>query len=128
MDQKNLTPAMVRILQTFLEDPDRIFYATELMEAARVGSGSLYPALARLERAAWVTCTEEDIDPRQEKRPARHYYEMTAAGARAAHLALVELSESVRPPASSPGWALPQADWLTRALRCFSPRTSPKGI
>lgn len=120
MDQKNLTPAMVRILQTLLEDPDRVFYATELMDVAHVGSGSLYPALARLEKAGWVTCTEEGIDPKVEKRPARHYYKMTGVGAREAHLALVEFSESVRPPASSPGWSLkPQANQIAPVLRGF---------
>lgn len=134
MDQKNLTPAVVRMLQTFLEDPDRIFYATELMKAARVGSGSLYPALARMEQAGWVTCEEEDIDPKKVGRPARHYYQMTGAGAREAHLALVELSESVRPPASSPGWKLgPQLSRLAAKVGCFTAalnelRTSPKGI
>lgn len=118
MEQKNLTPAAVRMLQTFLEDPDRIFYATELMETAHVGSGSLYPALARMEQAGWVTCEEEDIDPRKEKRPARHYYQMTGSGVREAHLALVELSNSVRPPATSPGWNIfPQAG---RVLGCFT--------
>ena len=124
MEQKNLTPAMVRILQTFLKDPDRIFYATELIEVAHVGSGSLYPALARLEKAGWVTCTEEDIDPKVEKRPARHYYEMTGEGLREAHLALVEFSESVRPPASSPGWKLgPQINRIAHAVSYGLPRS-----
>ncbi|MGW6789022.1 PadR family transcriptional regulator [Streptomyces chartreusis] len=102
MEQKILTPAVVRMLQTLLEDPDRMFYATELMEAARVGRGSLYRALARMEKAGWVTCEEEDIDTSVVKRPARHYYQLTGLGVRAAHMALVELSESVRPPASPP--------------------------
>ncbi|WP_327345966.1 PadR family transcriptional regulator [Streptomyces europaeiscabiei] len=106
MEQKELTPAMVRILQTFLVAPERVFYATELMEAARVGSGSLYPALARMERDKWVESEDEGIDPREEGRPARRYYRMTKTGALAAHVALVELSESVRPPATSPGWGL----------------------
>ncbi|MFE0402842.1 PadR family transcriptional regulator [Streptomyces nigra] len=134
MEQKNLTPAVVRMLQTLLEDPDRIFYATELMETARVGSGSLYPALARMEKAGWVTCEEEDIDPSVEKRPARHYYQLTGLGVREAHMALVELSESVRPPASSPGWGMkPQINRIGRALGCFAallsgPRTAPRGI
>ncbi|MFH8500541.1 PadR family transcriptional regulator [Streptomyces coeruleorubidus] len=106
MEQKELTSAVVRMLQTFLEDPERVFYATELMEAARVGSGSLYPALARMERDRWIESEDEDVDPREKRRPARRYYRMTKNGALEAHVALVELSESVRPPASSPGWKL----------------------
>ncbi|MEW2568342.1 helix-turn-helix transcriptional regulator [Streptomyces sp. NPDC047070] len=101
-----LTPAVVRMLQAFLKDPQHVYYGTELMEAASVSSGSLYPALARLERAGWVLGDDEDIDPRVEGRPARRLYRMTGEGAREAHLALVELSESVRPPKTSPGWLL----------------------
>lgn len=107
MEQKHLTPAAVRLAQTFLEDPTRRFYATELMVAAHVGSGSLYPALARMERSGWIVAKDEDEDdptPKKRGRPARRYYWMTGEGARTAHLALVELSESVLPPASSPGW------------------------
>lgn len=106
MDQKFLTPAVVRMLQEFLKDPGRTYYATELMEAARVSSGSFYPGITRLQKAGWVVSEVEDIDPRKEGRPARVYYRMTAEGVPEAHVALVELSESVRPPASSPGWLL----------------------
>ncbi|GAA2702630.1 hypothetical protein GCM10010095_71710 [Streptomyces anthocyanicus] len=129
MEQKELTPAAVRMLQTFLEDPERVFYATELMEAARVGSGSLYPALARMERDKWVESEDEEIDPREKGRPARRYYRMTKNGAMEAHVALVELSESVRPPATSPGWGVvPKLNRLRGAvcgLRTAGPE--PKG-
>ncbi|MFJ9105656.1 PadR family transcriptional regulator [Streptomyces sp. NPDC102405] len=104
MDQKHLTPAMVRIIQAYLEDPTTPMFATELMTRARVGSGSLYPALARMEAAGWIVQEKEDIDPSEEGRPARRYFSMTGKGAAEAHVALVELSESVRPPANSPGW------------------------
>ncbi|MFJ5613569.1 PadR family transcriptional regulator [Streptomyces sp. NPDC093221] len=53
------------------------------MRNARVSSGSLCPALARLERAGWIIGEAEDIDPKIEGRPARRYYTMTAEGARA---------------------------------------------
>ncbi|MGW2951530.1 PadR family transcriptional regulator [Streptomyces eurythermus] len=133
MEQKELTPAVVRMLQTFLEDPERVFYATELMEAARVGSGSLYPALARMERDKWIESEDEDADPREKGRPVRRYYRMTRKGALEAHVALVELSESVRPPASSPGWKLsPKLNRLSSKLHGLTSglRISPeaKGI
>ncbi|MFE0546538.1 PadR family transcriptional regulator [Streptomyces sp. NPDC058891] len=99
-----LTPAVVRLLQAFLEDPDEPHYGAELMKKAHVSSGSLYPALRRFEKAGWVTREEEDIDPSEAGRPARRYYTMTAGGAREAHVALAEYSYSVRPPSSSPGW------------------------
>ncbi|MEV5107988.1 PadR family transcriptional regulator [Streptomyces massasporeus] len=132
MEQKHLTPAMVRIIQAYLEDPETPLFATELMKAANVGSGSLYPALTRMEAEGWIVQEIEDIDPKKEGRPARHYFRMTGKGALEAHQALVELSDSVRPPAKSPAW-LP--GWqpsfrATTALQCLTGmlRPAPKGI
>ncbi|MGW5656790.1 PadR family transcriptional regulator [Streptomyces humi] len=99
-----LTPAVVRVLQVFLADPDAPRYGMQLMNEARVSSGTLYPALARLERAGWITGENEDIDPAEAGRPARRYYTMTREGARAAHRELTELSERSRPPTRTPGW------------------------
>ncbi|MFE0179084.1 PadR family transcriptional regulator [Streptomyces sp. NPDC059002] len=103
MDIK-LTPAVVRLLQAFLEDPDSPHFGAELMKKAQVSSGSLYPALRRFEGAGWIAGDDEDIDPSEAGRPARRYYTLTGLGARQAHLALAELSQRARPPASSPGW------------------------
>ncbi|WP_330346664.1 PadR family transcriptional regulator (plasmid) [Streptomyces europaeiscabiei] len=135
MNQSDLTPAMVRILQTFLEDPDRTFYATELMKAARVGSGSLYPALTRMQNAEWLVEEPEDIDPRKEGRPARRNFTITPKGALEAHHALVELSAAVRPPASSPGWLVPKplAEYAWAAVERLGSRLGwthiqPKGL
>ncbi len=41
-------------------------------------SGSLYPSLAKLEQAGWIVGERESIDPREEGRPARRYYMLTA--------------------------------------------------
>uniref|UniRef100_UPI002F910D2C PadR family transcriptional regulator n=1 Tax=Streptomyces sp. NBC_01562 TaxID=2975879 RepID=UPI002F910D2C len=103
MDFK-LTPAVVRLLQAFLEDPEAPHFGAELTKKAHVSSGSLYPALRRFEAAGWVEGETEDIDPSEAGRPARRYYTLTPLGAREAHLALAELSHRVRPPATSPGW------------------------
>ncbi|MDX2541645.1 PadR family transcriptional regulator [Streptomyces sp. WI04-05B] len=103
MDFK-LTPAVVRILHAFLATPQTPRYGMQLMKDAKVSSGSLYPALTRLERAGWIVGADEDIDPRTEGRPARRYYTMTGEGARTAHLELAELSEQMRPPAPAPDW------------------------
>ena len=48
-------------------------------DALRVGAGSLYPALQRLEERGWV---ESDWRVTQENRRAK-YYELTPAGQRA---------------------------------------------
>ncbi|MFF0191068.1 PadR family transcriptional regulator [Streptomyces sp. NPDC005244] len=100
-----LTPAVVRLLQAFLEDPEAPHFGAEMIKKAHVSSGSLYPALRRFEGAGWVVGQTEDIDPSAAGRPARRYYTLTPLGAREAHLALAELSQRVRPPMTSPGWS-----------------------
>ncbi|MBV1940831.1 PadR family transcriptional regulator [Streptomyces sp. BV286] len=100
----NLTPAVVKVLHAFLADAENVFYGAGLTASTGVSSGSLYPALTRLEREGWITGMGEDVDPREVGRPARRLYRMTGRGVCEAHVALVELSESVRPPAASPGW------------------------
>lgn len=47
-------------------------------------SGSLYPILARLEGAGWLTRGKEVIDPRAARRPARTHYRITGVAASAA--------------------------------------------
>lgn len=112
MDFK-LTPAVVRLIQAFLINPEVPRYGMQLMKEAHVSSGSLHPALTRLERAGWIVGEDEDIDPKKEGRPARRYYTMTGEGVRAAHLELTELSERVRPPTPSGSW---------------TPGTDPQGV
>jgi transcriptional regulator len=48
-------------------------------DALRVGQGSLYPALQRLEEKGWIDSEWRTTD---QNRPAK-YYELTAAGRRA---------------------------------------------
>jgi PadR family transcriptional regulator PadR len=61
-----------------------------------VGSGTLYPALTRLEDQGWVTGEWEQIDESAAGRPARRYYRLTAAGVEAAKKARDELYASYR--------------------------------
>jgi PadR family transcriptional regulator PadR len=93
-----LTPKMAAIIKIFLEDTEKSRYGLELMRLTGQPSGSLYPNLARFEQAGWLLGGKEDIDPRKEGRPARRFYRISGAGARAAHCQLAELSERYRPP------------------------------
>jgi PadR family transcriptional regulator, regulatory protein PadR len=76
------------IVQALLKDPVRELYGLELSEETGLLPGTAYPILLRLENEGWVTSRWEDIDPRAEKRPARRYYRLTAAGAAQADAAL----------------------------------------
>jgi DNA-binding PadR family transcriptional regulator len=58
-------------------------FGFDIMEVTGLPSGTIYPALRRLEaldlvRSDW----EADRDARQNGRPRRRYYELTAAGRR----------------------------------------------
>ena len=65
-------------------------FGLEVMEATGLPSGTVYPALRRLERDGYV---ESDWEPEAEAtaklRPARRYYEVTRSG-KAAVLAVTE--------------------------------------
>jgi PadR family transcriptional regulator, regulatory protein PadR len=93
-----LSVPAARVLREFLEDPDAPCYGFDLMERVGMASGSLYPILARLERAGWIVGAKEDIDPQVEGRPARRYFTLTGEGVRVAQRRLAELSAELRPP------------------------------
>jgi DNA-binding PadR family transcriptional regulator len=97
---------MARVLKIFLQDPGQPRYGFELMKLTGMASGSLYPMLAKLEGAGWLTRGKEDIDPRTAGRPARTHYTITGAAASAARVQLAALSEQYRPP--EPGRLRPQ--------------------
>lgn len=99
MQDLDITPKMAMVLKVFLEDPDQPRYGFELMRLTGMASGSLYPMLARLEGAGWLTRGKEDIDPRAAGRPARTNYLITGAAVSAARVQLAALSEQFRPPA-----------------------------
>ena len=58
-------------------------FGLEIMEATGLPSGTIYPALRRLEALELVRSDwEADKRARQEGRPRRRYYELTPAGKR----------------------------------------------
>ncbi len=99
MQDLDITPKMAKVLKIFLEDPGQPRYGFEIMRLTGLASGSLYPMLARLEEAGWLTRGKESIDPHTEGRPARLHYTITGAAVTAARLQLAALSDQYRPPA-----------------------------
>jgi PadR family transcriptional regulator PadR len=56
-------------------------FGFEIMEVTGLPSGSVYPALRRLERDGLVSSDwEADAEAQEQKRPARRYYTLTKAG------------------------------------------------
>jgi DNA-binding PadR family transcriptional regulator len=105
-----MTLNVVRVLRCFLADPARARYGYELMRAAGISNGTLYPILDRLQKAGWLRDGWEDIDPSAAGRPARRHYRLTDSGLAKASMALAEIraetaihDEPSRVPARSPG-------------------------
>jgi DNA-binding PadR family transcriptional regulator len=59
-------------------------YGFDVMVATGLPSGTVYPALRRLERDRLVVSRWEEL-PGRAQRPARKYYRLTAAGAATLH-------------------------------------------
>jgi PadR family transcriptional regulator, regulatory protein PadR len=90
MDVRLSAPGL-RVLRLFLEGPLEGKSGAQISRAAKVGSGTLYPLLARWERAGWVTSEWEDVDPSEVGRPRRRFYKITALGQNKARDALADL-------------------------------------
>jgi PadR family transcriptional regulator, regulatory protein PadR len=56
-------------------------FGLEITRATGIASGTLYPILARLSDAGWLSSRLEDIDPVIAQRPRRRYYRLTPEGA-----------------------------------------------
>ena len=66
-----------------------LIHGFDIIDATGLRSGTVYPILRRLEDAGLVRSRwERGLRARQEGRPPRRYYQLTATGAQAAHDAL----------------------------------------
>ncbi|MFW5415047.1 helix-turn-helix transcriptional regulator [Nocardiopsis sp. CNT-189] len=99
-----ITTTTAAVLRAFLDDLDKPRYGFDLMRDTGLSSGTLYPILARLQRAGWLAAEFENIDEQAEGRPARRFYTMTPDGAERARLGLAELHQKI--------WADGPVSWL----------------
>src|SRR5215218_9744048 len=83
-----MTLSVQLVLHALLEDPTRQMYGLEIGATAGLPSGTVHPILARLEGIGWLESQWEEIDPREQGRPQRRYYKLTASGAQSARQAL----------------------------------------
>lgn len=98
MPSPRMTIPTQRVLRALLSDADKERYGAEIGAEARLPSGTVHPILARLEGVGWLASRWEEVDPREQGRPARRYYRMTAEGR---DHALAALARAYRPAASS---------------------------
>jgi PadR family transcriptional regulator PadR len=73
-------------------------YGFDVMDRTDLPSGTVYPALSRLERDGYVRSHWEDpVKAHGERRPPRRYYRITAQGERALREALARF-HALKPP------------------------------
>jgi DNA-binding PadR family transcriptional regulator len=73
-----LTPATTLVLHALANGFSHGF---DVIDVTGLASGTVYPILRRLETEALVAARWEDVGiARDEQRPPRRYYELTAAG------------------------------------------------
>ncbi len=107
MADKPLGFATVQVLHAIAGG---VAYGFDICDHASLPSGTVYPALSRLEQAGFVRSRWERPDIAQrEKRPPRRYYEITASGVTALeaslarYRALPPIPTTGRKPARSRG-------------------------
>lgn len=78
MARRRLGPATIDVLQAIAAGQR---YGFEIMEATGLPGGTVYPALAALERDALVSSSWEDpLVAQADKRPPRRYYDLARRG------------------------------------------------
>lgn len=69
-------------------------YGLDIMERTGLASGTVYPALGRMEKRGYLRSRwENEAEARREGRPRRRYYRLTSAGEAAVAAAVREYGE-----------------------------------
>lgn len=96
---RQLSYVVVAILKAV---SDGVRYGFDIMDRTELPSGTVYPALSRLERDGLLNSHWEDLTKAHgERRPPRRYYRITAQGTRALAAAL-ERMHAFKPLRTSP--------------------------
>ena len=98
----------MKLLEPFLDEPQREWYGFDLLSRSGLRSGTVYPVLARLEAAGWLESTWEKVDPAVAGRPRRRLYRLTGVGASSARDVIRNTAR--RSGRSAPRAPLPQFD------------------
>lgn len=78
---RRLSISACSVLQALV---DGAHYGFEIIDHTGLPSGTVYPALSRLERDGYVASSwEDETRAHADGRPARRYYKVSAHGARA---------------------------------------------
>jgi PadR family transcriptional regulator PadR len=99
-----MSGATLQVVSVLLERPTDEHYGLDICRVTKLKGGTVYPILARLESAGWVTSTWESIDPKVEGRHPRRNYRLTSSGWELARQALEDAQRTIwRGWRSAPG-------------------------
>lgn len=103
MGRKTLGISTIKVLHSVAAG---CCYGFDIMDATGLPSGTVYPALSRLERSGLLKARWEDHKKAQrDKRPARKYYTITRLGEAALDEAGAYIRELERMLPAAPGHA-----------------------
>jgi PadR family transcriptional regulator, regulatory protein PadR len=91
----------LKLLKFMIESPQEGRSGAQISKATKIGSGTMYPLLQRLEMAKWIEGEWENVDPSDVGRPKRRFYKLTPMGQVGAREALAEFQ---MPPVGVPSW------------------------
>jgi len=103
-----ITKQTEAILEAILTDPDGDWWGSRIAPATGLKSGTLYPALMRMERRGWLSSRWEEIDPVIEGRPRKRLYRLTGKGELAAREMLEPRRAKARAPQRDGVWGVPR--------------------
>lgn len=90
-----MTLQTLAVLRVLLVRPPAENFGLQIAKRCNLPTGSVYPILARLETAGWITSEWEDIDESVEGRRKRREYQLTQDGSARARAALVEAQQTL---------------------------------
>lgn len=90
-EEVRVTTSILKVLKALLENPRQERSGADISRATGLGSGTLYPALSRLEGAGWLSSKWENIEPKKAGRPRKRFYRLTGEGQTRASRALAEV-------------------------------------
>ncbi len=96
-----ITLQTLQVLRALLDGPTDEHYGLKISKDSGLPTGSIYPILARLEAAGWVTSAWEDIDESAEGRRRRRYYQLTDEGAEMARREVENVQQRLSPTSPS---------------------------
>jgi DNA-binding PadR family transcriptional regulator len=89
-----MTRATLDVLAALLDSPAETVYGLQLAKATALKTGTVYPILARLERAGWLTSEWETGDA-DSTGPRKKFYRLTPTGLEEAHQAVNDRDAAV---------------------------------